>query len=158
MSIEIAVARKPTSREIWDPWITRSSTERPSSSVPSQNRDEGGSRGAPGALVTERRASGTSTSAKRASTTNTARIMSPATPILFFAKSLADDLSARTRRVRRTTRAPGAAPALTRVRSWGQGRPAAGRRPGWRRSPPPRTAGRALAAAGNPVPRLWRGR
>ena len=80
--------------------MTRSSTERPSSSVPSQNRAEGGSSGAPGALVTERLASGTSTSAKMASRTNTVRIASPATPILFLANSLAEDLNARIRRVR----------------------------------------------------------
>src|SRR3712207_5997552 len=112
MSIEMAVARNPTSSEIWDPCITRSSTERPSSSVPSQKRAEGGSNGAPGALVTERFDSGSSTSANRASRTNTTRIVRPATPILFFAKSLAEDLNACTRRARRTERSLRAAWAL----------------------------------------------
>src|SRR3712207_7714840 len=54
------------------------------------------------------------------SRTNTVKIESPATPILFLANSLAEDLNARSRRVRRTERAPGLAWALTRVRSWGR--------------------------------------
>ena len=47
--------------------------------------------------------------------TNTVRIASPATPILFRAKSLADDLSARTRRVRRTARPLAAWPGRSRA-------------------------------------------
>src|SRR3712207_9266634 len=81
------------------------------------------------------------------SRTKRVKIETTATPILFLANSLAEDLNARSRRVRRTERAPGVAWALTRVRSWGRAGRATGLPRGWRRSPPPRTAGTAPVTA-----------
>ena len=52
ITIEIAVASRPTNSEIRAPQISRVSTERPDSSVPSQYSPDGGSSTPPVALVT----------------------------------------------------------------------------------------------------------
>src|SRR3954453_6292100 len=83
ITIEIAVANSPTNSEIRDPQISRVSTDRPVSSVPSGYSADGGSSTPPVALVTSRPSGLASSGANTATNTKRVSSTSPNTPARF---------------------------------------------------------------------------
>ncbi len=81
ITIEISVASRPTNSDTRAPQISRVSTERPFSSVPSQYSEDGGPRTGPLAAVTSRPLRLARSGAASAATTKKVRMPSPTMPL-----------------------------------------------------------------------------
>ena len=123
MTIEIAVASRPTSNEIRVPQISMVSTERPFSSVPSQNSLDGGSSTPPVALVTLSPSASASSGAASAIATKTPRMTSPIRPERWLRNSFQLRRQAAARRRRAIWRADSRGVVVCHVRTRGSRTP-----------------------------------